>query len=74
MLETANRSEGKKIKYYILEFATDRNDKVAMGKARKDANDILQSIDFQSVKIPVHRHEGIHKTVRQLKVSSLHDV
>ncbi len=59
------------MKYYIHEFATERNDKIAMGKAREDVNDILQSIDFQPVKIPVRRHEGIHKIARQFL--ALHD-
>ena len=59
------------MKYYIHEFATKRNNKIAMGKAREDMNQILQSTDFQPIKIPVHKHEGIHKISRQFL--ALHD-
>ena len=63
--------KGGKMRYYIHEFATGRNNKIAMGKAREDMNEVLQAMDFQPIKIPVRKHEGIHKIARQFL--ALHD-
>ena len=65
-----SRLESKKMKYYIHEFTTNRNDKITMGKAWVNENDIFQSTDSQPVKILMRRHESIHKMVRQFL---LHD-
>ena len=34
------------MKYFIHEFATKRNDKIAMEKKREDVSDFLRFIDF----------------------------
>ena len=55
------------MKYYIQEVATERNKKIAMGKAREDVNIILNFIGFKPINIPVRKHTGTQKFFRQFQ-------
>ncbi len=53
------------MRYYIHEFTNRSNNKISIGKAREDVNAILCSIGFHPIKIPVRKHGGIYKILRQ---------
>lgn len=52
--------------YFIYEISV--GNKTSMNKARQDANNILSSVGYEELKIPISHHKGIRRFLRQFQI------